>query len=108
MYKLFHEVIQEGSPPAGIKLTTAPASPMGYNSPGEMSDWIMAATGIPAATPEIGTSDPRTNTFFIEDLDVIIDTLDANYPMTFNLFQKIGYELEPELLKHEYTYADDH
>ena len=51
--KFFNELISEGNPPEGIRLTTAPES-LGYNSPGEMTDWIMGATGIPAMSPEIG------------------------------------------------------
>jgi len=102
--EMLHELMAEGHPPKGDYLTTAPSSAMGYNSPGEMSDWITAATGIPAVSPEIGTNDPRTATFFIEDLDVIVDTLDQNYPLIFTAFKKIGYQLDAKVMtaKHEY------
>lgn len=93
----------EGNPPKGMDLTTAPKA-YGYNSPGEMSDWIMAATGIPAVSPEIGTTDPRSETFFIKEMDVIVDVLDQNYPLVHSTFRKIGYQLKPELL---YTHELD-
>jgi hypothetical protein len=62
-----------------------------YTASGECSDWITAATGIPAVSPEIGTTDPRTNTFFIRDLDVIVETVGENYPLVWATWKKIGY-----------------
>jgi hypothetical protein len=54
--KFINELASEGSPPKGFKVTKA-ADTLGYTAPGEMSDWIMAATGIPAISHELGTSD---------------------------------------------------
>jgi len=88
-----NELIAEGSPPEGLKVTTAPEA-LGYNSPGEMSDWIMAATGIPAITPEIGTKDKCSETFYIKTLDCITDTLDAQYPLVKTTFKKIGSQID--------------
>lgn len=87
-----NELIKEGSPPAGLKLTSAPES-LGYNSPGEMSDWIMAATGIPTITPEIGTTDKCSETFVMKTLDCITQTLGAQYPLIKTTFKKIGSQL---------------
>jgi hypothetical protein len=74
------ELVDEGDAPEGMIVGTA-YSTLNYTSPGEMSDWITAATGIPSVSPELGTSDPATDTFFIEDLDVIIDVLNQNWPL---------------------------
>lgn len=86
------ELVAEGSPPKGLKLTTAPEN-LGYNSPGEMSDWILAATGIPAVSPELGTLNPCSNTFFIKSIECIVETLDAQYPLVKATFKKIGSQL---------------
>lgn len=58
-----------------MKVGTA-AELLGYTSPGEASDWILAATGIPAISPELGTSNPESNGFRIDDVDVVIDVMD--------------------------------
>ena len=87
------ELVSEGSPPEGLELTRAPEA-FGYNSPGEMSDWIMAATGIPTITPEIGTKDKCSEEFFIKTLQCITDTLDAQYPLVKTTFKKIGSQID--------------
>lgn len=38
-----------------------------YPANGEASDWMLAKHGILAMSPEIGTSDPRSEVFFIRD-----------------------------------------
>ena len=53
---LFREILEEAYTPEGLKIGTA-GELLGYTSPGEASDWIMAATGIPAISPELGTND---------------------------------------------------
>ena len=87
------ELVSEGSPPEGLQLSRAPEI-FGYNSPGEMSDWIMAATGITTITPEIGTKDKCSETFFIKTLQCITDTLDAQYPLVKTTFKKIGSQID--------------
>ena len=57
--ELFKEILEEAETPEGLKVGTA-SELLGYTSPGEASDWILAATGIPAISPELGTSDPAS------------------------------------------------
>lgn len=59
-----------------------------------MSDWIMAATGIPAITPELGNNNTCSETFYIDSLDCITDVLNDNFPLTMTYFKKIGSQLD--------------
>ena len=55
----------------------------------------MAATGIPSVSPEIGTSDPCSETFFMtKDLACVTSTIEAQWPLTKTMFKKIGSQLE--------------
>ena len=65
----------EGHPANGLKVGTA-HDLLNYTSPGEASDWILAATGIPAISPELGTDDPATNSFRLDTPELVIDVLD--------------------------------
>jgi len=40
-----------------------------YPANGEMSDWVLSEYGIISLSPELGTNDYRTNTFFIQTRD---------------------------------------
>ena len=77
---LFKEILEEAETPDGMKIGTANEL-LGYTSPGEASDWILAATGIPAISPELGTKDPASNGFRLDDVDVVIDVMDQGYPV---------------------------
>ena len=74
-FALFEEIIAEGHPANGLKVGTA-HDLLGYTSPGEASDWILAATGIPAISPELGTDDKATNSFRLDTPELVIDVLD--------------------------------
>lgn len=74
-FELFEEILAEGHPPNGMKVGTAPDL-LGYASPGEASDWILAATGIPAVSPELGTDDKATEAFRLDTPELVIDVCD--------------------------------
>lgn len=76
-----------------MKVGTA-AELLGYTSPGEASDWILAATGIPAISPELGTSNPESNGFRIDDVDVVIDVMDQGYPIIEKTIEKLRAKVE--------------
>ena len=76
-----------------MKVGTA-AELLGYTSPGEASDWIMAATGIPAISPELGTSNPESNGFRLDDVDVVIDVMDQGYPIIEKTIEKLRAKIE--------------
>jgi hypothetical protein len=97
------ELVQEGQPPEGLKLTRAMEA-YGYTSPGEMSDWVMAGAGILSTTPELGLADTRTEKWFLDDPKLIMEILDKNYPLMHTTFRKIGYQLEPTLKAVHDTY----
>lgn len=90
---LFKELLHESYTPDGLKVGTA-NDLLGYTSPGEASDWIMAATGIPAISPELGTSDPASNGFRLDDVDVVIDVMDQGYPIIEKTMEKLRAKLE--------------
>lgn len=73
--ELFNEILEEAYTPEGLKVGTANEL-LGYTSPGEASDWILAATGIPAISPELGTNDPASQGFRLDDVDLVIDVMD--------------------------------
>ena len=74
-FALFEEILAEGHPANGLKVGTA-HDLLNYTSPGEASDWILAATGIPAISPELGTDDPATNSFRLDTPELVIDVMD--------------------------------
>ena len=76
-----------------MKVGTA-AELLGYTSPGEASDWIMAATGIPAISPELGTNNPESNGFRLDDVDVVIDVMDQGYPIIEKTIEKLRAKIE--------------
>lgn len=92
-FALFEEILAEGHPPNGLKTGTA-HDLLGYTSPGEASDWILAATGIPAISPELGTDDPATNAFRLDTPELVIDTLDQSYPVIEKTIEKLQAKIE--------------
>ena len=74
-FKLFEEIVAEGHPAVGMRTGTA-HDLLGYISPGEASDWILAATGIPAISPELGTIDKASGAFRLPTPELVIDVLD--------------------------------
>lgn len=52
------------------------------------------ATGIPAVSPELGTEEECSNTFFIEDQGCLVRTLEAQYPLVWTTLKKIGSQLD--------------
>ena len=55
-------------------------STVDYPANGEASDWMLGEWGILAMSPELGTSDKRTEQFFIKDPSVLKETVSKNYP----------------------------
>ena len=92
-FALFEEILAEGHAPNGLKVGTA-HDLLGYTSPGEASDWILAATGIPAISPELGTDDPATNAFRLDTPELVIDVLDQSYPLIEKTIEKLQSKVE--------------
>ena len=92
-FKLFEEILAEGHPPNGLRVGTA-YDLLGYTSPGEASDWILAATGIPAISPELGTDDPATQSFRLDTPELVIDVLDQSYPIIEKTIEKLQARVE--------------
>ena len=51
-----------------------------YPANGEASDWMLGKRGIYAMSPELGTSDKASETFFIETRDTVKKVVSENYP----------------------------
>ncbi len=51
-----------------------------YPANGSASDWMLGVRGIYAMTPELGTSDPATESFFNYSADTLKSILTENYP----------------------------
>ncbi len=56
---LFDEILAEATKPEGFEADRA-IDLLDYTAPGDCSDWIMAATGIPSTSPELGLADEAT------------------------------------------------
>lgn len=52
------------------------------------------STGIPSVSPELGTEEECSDTFFINDIGCIVRTLDAQYPLVKTTFKKIGSQID--------------
>ena len=74
----YKHVAQSGTLPAG-SLQGNGAQTILYSANGEASDFMLANYGIYAVSHELGTSDHRTNTFFINETDVLLDLVKQNY-----------------------------
>ena len=92
-YDLFHEILNESEKPEGLRVGTA-YELLEYTSPGEASDWILAATGIPAISPELGSKDPASNNFRLESVELVLDVLDSSYPMIEKTVEKLQAKVE--------------
>jgi hypothetical protein len=60
----FYDLVWEQMPPGNLKGNGA--TTVGYTANGEASDWFLGEKGIIAMSPELGTNDSRSNTFFIQ------------------------------------------
>lgn len=67
---------------------------VGYEADGEASDWMLGKQRIIAASPELGTSDIRSNWFYIDDRDLVIDILEYNLPWVWHTFKKLGTQIK--------------
>lgn len=50
-----------------------------YTANGEASDYMLAERGIFAVSPELGTSDNKTMSFFIKDQQALVNLVQKNY-----------------------------
>lgn len=71
---LFDEILAEATKPEGFKAGRA-IDLLSYTAPGDCADWIMAATGIPAMSPELGTTNKDTEVFRMKDKSLILDVM---------------------------------
>ncbi len=55
------------------------ASTIAYTANGEASDFMLSQFGIFAISPELGTSNPATGAFYIEQVQDLKDVLSKNY-----------------------------
>lgn len=90
---LFKEILAESDTPEGLRVGTA-YELLNYQSPGEASDWILAATGIPAISPELGTNDPATNNFRLDSADLVLDVMQQSYPYMEKTIEKLPAKVE--------------
>ena len=71
---------------------------LGYVSPGEISDWVLATFNIPSISPEIG----RVMQFYPDTWDQIIESVSEFYPFaeyTMNLLEpKLEYQTDQPIL----------
>ena len=56
----------------GYKMVNYPAN-------GEASDWMLGSRGIYAMSPELGTSDPDSESFFIESKETLKTVISENF-----------------------------
>ena len=60
-----------------------------YSANGEASDWMLAKHGIYALSPELGTSNKKSDQFFITNPNVLKETIQKNYPWIFYTILKL-------------------
>lgn len=63
---------------------------LGYNSDGEASDWMLAEKGILAFSPELGSEDERSESFY-PDILVALEILRENLTSAIFAIQKSSY-----------------
>lgn len=75
--------------PEEIKIGPAPET-IEYLASGEASDWIVTALGIPAVSPELGNTDPASNSFKLNSIDMVYDIVHDAYNYVKETFKKLG------------------
>jgi len=77
---IYKDIVSNSDMPAEIKIGRAYAT-INYLASGEASDWILAATGIPAVSPELGDANKEeTFKFTLDTPELVFEVLDAHYP----------------------------
>ena len=66
---------------------------IGYLATGEASDWFTAAFDLPAASPELGTSDPASRQFKLDSIDMVYEIVYQHYDYVDTTYDKIGDEI---------------
>ena len=97
IFEFFNDISQNSGIPKG-NIEGNGYSTVEYPANGEASDWMLGKHGILAMSPELGTSDKRTEDFFIKDPQVLKETLSQNYPWIkytmFKLMSQINLKIE--------------
>ena len=100
-------VTTSGLPPGNIEGNGFTA--VEYPANGEASDWMLAAHGIYAMSPELGTQDRHSENFFIADKLVLRQTLTGNYGWmkntAFKLMSQINLKVQNvfEMVRSQYA-----
>ena len=83
----------ESTKPEGFKAGRA-IDLLNYTAPGDCSDWIMAATGIPSTSPELSLIDEETREFRIKDKSKVIAVMDQHYPLIEKTIEKLRAKMK--------------
>lgn len=68
-----------------------------YPANGEASDYMLKEHGIYAVSPELGTSDPFSNYFYMNNFGYVQDICKANHPWIFYMIKMLHPSLKLEL-----------
>jgi len=78
-YRFYHKLTANAPFPPGLKAGNG-FELLEYEANGEASDWMLAHRGIYAMSPELSITEPATETFFMEDAELVKRVLRDHYP----------------------------
>mmetsp|Transcript_35834 Transcript_35834/g.54932 ORF Transcript_35834/g.54932 Transcript_35834/m.54932 type:complete len:161 (+) Transcript_35834:1137-1619(+) len=78
-FGFYSDLVESGLLPQGFKDGNGFAM-VDYPANGEASDWMLGRHGILAMSPELGTEDKRSESFFFYSKTLLKRTISKNYP----------------------------
>lgn len=98
IHQVYIDIIENGKTPAGMIMGNA-ANTVMYHGNGDGTDWMSRQNGILAMTPEIGTNNFATNSFF-PDQEFVQPIIEANFPWLNYTIYKVSSQLEVRITQY--------
>ena len=93
----YNDIQTQGNLPSGFLFGNG-QSTIKYTANGEASDWMLHDRGIIALSPELGVQGRNAETFFPNRI-TLIQILKSNIDWVWYLVNKVGWELNLEVLE---------
>jgi hypothetical protein len=101
-YEAYKAILADSGLPRDVLYGNAMET-VGYSGNGEASDWMLAEKRIIAFSPELGTNNDRTRTFYT-GVDLMVDSvLPQNLKPAIYALQKASYLLKYGIVSNTYT-----
>jgi hypothetical protein len=96
--EFYENLWHHGHHPKGSVMGNGAAS-INYTANGEASDWMLEERGIYAMSPELGTHDEASKTFFIKEWSTLSKVVTQNYNWIFYATKQLFPSIKIDLLK---------